>query len=441
MRMYDIILKKRMGKSLSKDEIAFFVNGYTAGDIPDYQVSALLMAIFLKKMDIRETVDLTYALMRSGDMIDLSAIEGVKVDKHSTGGVGDTTTLIVAPMVASCGVPVAKMSGRGLGHTGGTLDKLEAIDGFKIKLSSDEFIDIVNKNKIAVVGQTTNIAPADKKLYALRDVTATVDDMSLIAASVMSKKLAAGAGAIVLDVKCGSGAFAKSLADAKLLAKIMVDIGTQMDREVIAVITDMSQPLGFSIGNALEVKEAVTVLKGECVDDITELCLVLASQMVALGKGIEVGHARELVEENFKNGNAYKVFKKFISAQGGNIEQIEDLSSLKSAKYTYEIKSVEDGYISKMQSDEIGNCAMLLGAGRETKDDIIDMGAGIVLNKKLGDLVKKDDILAVFHTDKFNNIDDLEEIKNRFISSFTFSKNKPKLPELIQCIITRDGEL
>ncbi len=441
MRMYDIILKKRDGHVLSKEEIDFFVSEYTAGNIPDYQASALLMAIFLKKMNTRETVDLTHALMRSGDMIDLSAIEGVKVDKHSTGGVGDTTTLIVAPMVASCDVPVAKMSGRGLGHTGGTLDKLEAIHGFKISLSADEFIDIVNINKVAVVGQTANIAPADKKLYALRDVTATVDDMSLIAASVMSKKLAAGAGAIVLDVKCGSGAFAKSVDDAKMLSKIMVDIGTEMNRKVIAVITDMSQPLGHAIGNALEVKEAVSVLRGEGADDITELCIVLAAQMVALGKGIDVGSARCMVEQNWKNGKAYNVFKEFVSAQGGDIEQIENVSKLPSSKYTYEIKSTQDGYISNMQSDEIGNCAMLLGAGRETKDDIIDMGAGIILNKKLGDLVKKDEILAVFHTDKFSNVDKLSEVQNRFLKALTFSKNKPEVPKLIQCIITQDGEI
>ncbi len=441
MRMYDIILKKRNGNALTKEEIDFFVSEYTAGNIPDYQASALLMAIFLKKMDTRETVDLTHALMRSGDMIDLSAIEGVKVDKHSTGGVGDTTTLIVAPMVASCGVPVAKMSGRGLGHTGGTLDKLEAIDGFKISLSADEFIDIVNKNKVAVVGQTANIAPADKKLYAMRDVTATVDDMSLIAASVMSKKLAAGASAIVLDVKCGSGAFAKSTDDAKLLSKIMVDIGTNMDRKVIAVITDMSQPLGHAIGNALEVKEAIDVLKCNGAEDITELCLVLSSYMVALGKNIDIKEAREMVEENWKNGSAYKVFKNFVVAQGGDIAQIDDISKLPSAKYIYEIKSPQEGYISNMQSDEIGNCAMLLGAGRETKDDIIDMGAGIVLNKKLGDMLKKDEIIAVFHTDKFKSIDELSEVQNRFLNAITISQSKPQIPKLIQCIITEDGEI
>ncbi len=459
MRMYDIILKKRDGQELSKDEIDFFVSEYTSGNIPDYQASALLMAIFINKMSIRETVDLTYALMNSGDIVNLDKIKGIVVDKHSTGGVGDTTTLIALPMVAACNVPVAKMSGRGLGHTGGTLDKLESIDGFNITLSPSEFIDIVNKNKIAVVGQTANIAPADKKIYALRDVTATVDSISLIAASVMSKKLAAGADAIVLDVKCGSGAFAKNIKDAKKLAKIMVDIGTNMGRKVVAIITDMSQPLGIAIGNSLEVKEAVDVLTQHGADDITELCLILSSYMVSMGKKISIDDARALVEKNWKSGLAYDKFRDFIKAQGGNLAVIDhyvmkknnQLSTDKhfvkdgtdyfnASKYVYEIRAIRTGYISAMRSDEIGNCAMMLGAGREKKDDIIDRNAGIILYKKLGDMVIKDKVIARFYTDKFSSKEQISSIENRFLHAMDISDNKVQPSKLILDIITNmDG--
>lgn len=435
--MYDIIAKKRDGLELSTEEINFFVTGLTKGDIPDYQASALLMAIFLQKMTNRETVDLTYAMMKSGDTVDLSAIAGIKVDKHSTGGVGDTTTLILGPMVAACGVPVAKMSGRGLGHTGGTLDKLESIEGFSIEVSPEDFIDNVNQHKIAVIGQSKNIAPADKKLYALRDVTATVDNISLIAASVMSKKLAAGSDAIVLDVKMGSGAFVKTFDGAVELSKAMVDIGTSMGRNTIGVITDMEQPLGFAIGNALEVKEAIDTLLGRGPADLTELCKRLASYMVYLGEGApSVSEARIMVEENLNNGKAFEKFKEFVRIQKGNVAVIENPELLPTCELIVEVKSVEEGYISRIKSDDVGIAAMVLGAGRENMDTVLDMGAGIVLRKKVGDFVKVGETIATLYT---NKADKLEDATKRLLGAYSFSATEVKAPVLIHAVVKKDG--
>lgn len=436
MRMYDVITKKRDGHELSTEEINFFVKGITTGEIPDYQASALLMAIFLRGMSSRETVDLTYGMMKSGDTVDLSAIKGIKVDKHSTGGVGDTTTLILGPMVAACGVPVAKMSGRGLGHTGGTLDKLESIEGFSVEVPSEEFIDNVNKHQIAVIGQSKNIAPADKKLYALRDVTATVDNISLIAASVMSKKLAAGSDAIVLDVKMGSGAFVKTFEGAVELSKAMVDIGTSMGRNTIAVITDMEQPLGFAIGNALEVKEAIDTLTGKGPEDLTELCIRLASFMVFLGQGADsIENARVLVEENLHNGHAFEKFKEFVKIQKGNVAVIENPDLLPKCELVEEILAPESGYIASIKSDDVGIAAMILGAGRENMDTVLDMGAGIVLKKKVGDAVKVGDVIAVMHTNKANKI---EEASARLLGAYKLSAEPVKAPILIHAVVKKD---
>ncbi len=436
MRMYDVIAKKRDGHELSTEEINFFVTGLTNGEIPDYQTSALLMAIFLQKMTNRETVDLTHAMMKSGDMVDLSAIAGIKVDKHSTGGVGDTTTLVLGPMVAACGVPVAKMSGRGLGHTGGTLDKLESIEGFSIEVSPEDFIDNVNKHKIAIIGQSKNIAPADKKLYALRDVTATVDNISLIAASVMSKKLAAGSDAIVLDVKMGSGAFVKTFEGAIELSKAMVDIGTSMGRNTIGVITDMEQPLGYAIGNALEVKEAIDTLKGTGPADLTELCIRLASYMVFLGEGAKsIEEARVLVEENLNNGNAFEKFREFVLIQKGNVAVIDNPELLPKCGIIVEVPSEEEGYIVKIKSDDVGIAAMVLGAGRENMDTVLDMGAGIVLTKKVGSYVKKGETIAVLHTNKADKLDDATR---RLLDAYSFSEIAVKEPVLIHAVVKKD---
>lgn len=398
-RMVDVIEKKRNGEVLSKEEITFFVNGYTDGSIPDYQASAFLMAVYFTGMTAEEQGYLTMAMVESGDQIDLSGIEGIKVDKHSTGGVGDTTTLILVPLVAACGVPVAKMSGRGLGHTGGTLDKLEAIEGFHIELTEEQFVKQVNDLKLAVIGQSGNLTPADKKLYALRDVTATVDSIPLIASSIMSKKIAAGANAIVLDVKTGDGAFMKTEADAKALAESMVAIGKQVGRQTMAVISDMSQPLGFAIGNALEVIEAIDTLKGQGPDDLTELCLVLGSKMiVAGGKADSIDEARDMLKAVIADGSALELFGKLIEAQGGNAAIIHDISLLPTAKYQIEVPALTSGYVTKMEADDIGVAAMLLGAGRATKEDEIDLAVGIVLRKKIGDTVQQGEPLAIIHT-------------------------------------------
>ncbi len=432
-RMVDVIEKKRNGEVLSKEEITFFVNGYTDGSIPDYQASAFLMAIYFKGMTAEEQGYLTLAMVESGDQIDLSAIEGTKVDKHSTGGVGDTTTLILVPLVAACGVPVAKMSGRGLGHTGGTLDKLEAIEGFHIELTEEQFVKQVNDLKLAVIGQSGNLTPADKKLYALRDVTATVDSIPLIASSIMSKKIAAGADAIVLDVKTGDGAFMKTEADAKLLAESMVAIGKQVGRQTMAVISDMSQPLGFAIGNALEVMEAINTLKGQGPDDLTELCLVLGSKMIVVGgKAESIDEARTMLKSVIADGSALELFGKLIEAQGGNAAIIHDPSLLPTAKYQIEVPALTSGYITKMEADDLGVAAMLLGAGRATKEDEIDLAVGIVLRKKIGDAVQQGETLAVIHT----NTEDVERSIALIQQHIVIGEQVVESPRLIGEVIT-----
>lgn len=402
VRMVDLIEKKQEKIELTTDEIKSMIQAYTKDEIPEYQMSAMLMAIYFNGLTEAELRDLTMAMVESGDQIDLSAIEGIKVDKHSTGGVGDTTTLVLVPLVASLGVPVAKMSGRGLGHTGGTLDKLESIEGFHIEITQEEFIDLVNKNQLALVGQSGNLTPADRKLYALRDVTGTVGSIPLIASSIMSKKIASGADAIVLDVKTGSGAFMKDLKAAEELAKTMVQIGNSVGRDTMAVISDMSQPLGEAIGNALEVQEAINTLKGEGPADLTELCLVLGSQMAFLGGAAEsLEEARALLEENIKNGKALEKFKVFIEAQGGNpdvVDRPEEL--LPQAKFKIEVKAEKAGFISKINADELGLAAMLLGAGRETMDSKIDYAAGLILHKQIGDPVEKGETMVTIHSNK-----------------------------------------
>lgn len=433
MRMYDIILKKREGKELSTEEIEFFVNGFTKGEIPDYQASALLMAIYFQKMNERETADLTMSMVNSGEILDLSKINGIKVDKHSTGGVGDTTTLILGPMVAALGIPVAKMSGRGLGHTGGTVDKLESIKGFNVSMDKETFIKNVNEIKIVVGGQTGNLAPADKKLYALRDLTATVDNISLIASSIMSKKIASGADAIVLDIKLGEGAFMKTKDEAIELAKAMVSIGKMVDRKVVAVISDMDQPLGLAVGNALEVKEAIETLKGNGPEDLTELCLVLAREMVLLaGLTKDPKEARKLLKETIDSGKAFDKFKEFVVAQGGDLDSVLDTSKMYPAKYIIEVKSKEEGYISKIHAEEVGLIAMKLGAGRVTKESVIDLSVGVELNKKRGDRVSKNETIAYIHT---NNMDlgneMVDELLNSFIISHCYDREVPLIYEII----------
>lgn len=407
MRMVDLIAKKRDGKELTTEEINFIIEGYTKGDIPDYQVSALAMAIYFKDMTARERADLTMAIVNSGETIDLSAIEGVKVDKHSTGGVGDTTTLVLAPLVAALDIPVAKMSGRGLGHTGGTIDKLEAIEGFHVEISKDEFVSLVNEHKIAVIGQTGNLTPADKKLYALRDVTATVDSIALIASSIMSKKIAAGSDAIVLDVKTGAGAFMKTPEDAKELAHAMVSIGNNVGRKTMAVISDMSQPLGAAIGNALEVREAIDTLRGQGPKDLEDLCLALGRQMVFLAnKASSLEEAEEKLKEVIRNGKALEKFKEFIANQGGDASVVDDPEKLPKAKFLIEVPAREDGVVAEIVADEIGTAAMLLGAGRATKESEIDLAVGLMLNKKIGDRVKAGESLVTIHANR-ENVDEV----------------------------------
>lgn len=432
MRMYDIISKKRDGHALSKEEIHHFISGYVSGEIPDYQASALLMAIYLRGMDSRECAELTEAIAESGEMIDLTPIQGIKVDKHSTGGVGDTTTLILAPLVAAIGVPVAKMSGRGLGHTGGTIDKLEAISGFTAEIPNEEFIRLVNKNKLAVVGQTGNLAPADKLLYSLRDVTATVDSIPLIASSVMSKKIASGADAIVLDVKTGSGAFMREFADAERLAEAMVDIGKHMRRNTAAIISDMNEPLGRAIGNALEVVEAMDVLRGEGPDDLTELCLELGSHMAVFAKVAETPEeARNLLKEAIANGRALEAFRLFVESQGGDGRVIDQPDILPQAHYVIELKAPRAGFIANMHAEKIGNAAMKLGAGRETKESIIDLAAGLMLHKKTGDMVEQGETLLTIHT----NLPEIEEVMTQLLNAITISEAKPAKRPLIHKII------
>ncbi|MEI4803642.1 pyrimidine-nucleoside phosphorylase [Bacillus sp. NPDC077411] len=432
MRMVDIIAKKRDGKELTTEEIQFFIKGYTDGTIPDYQVSALAMAIFFQDMSDRERADLTMAMVESGETIDLSEIEGVKVDKHSTGGVGDTTTLVLGPLVAALDVPVAKMSGRGLGHTGGTIDKLEAVEGFHVEITKEQFIDIVNRDKVAVIGQTGNLTPADKKIYALRDVTGTVNSIPLIASSIMSKKIAAGADAIVLDVKTGAGAFMKTEEDAIELAHAMVRIGNNVGRQTMAVISDMSQPLGFAIGNALEVKEAIDTLKGEGPADLTELVLVLGSQMVVLAKKANtLEEAREMLKEVMKNGKAIEKFKQFLSNQGGDSSIVDQPEKLPQAKYVIDVPARTSGVVSNIVADEFGIAAMLLGAGRATKEDEIDLAVGLMLRKKVGDAVKEGEPLVTIYA----NREDVEEVKAKIYENISISE-KAEAPKLIHTVIT-----
>lgn len=398
MRMYDLINKKKNKGELSKEEIEFIVEGFTKGDIPDYQMSAFLMAVCLNKLSHEETAYLTIAMANSGEQLDLSKIHGVKVDKHSTGGVGDKTSLILSPMVASLGIPVAKMSGRGLGHTGGTIDKLESIPSFSTELNSEQFVDNINRIKMAIVGQSANLAPADKKIYALRDVTATVDNMSLIASSIMSKKLASGADVIVLDVKTGSGAFMKKYEDSLALAKEMVQIGTLAGKPTYAIITDMNQPLGRAVGNALEVKEAIETLYGHGPEDLLEVSVILASYMLlGAGKVKSADEGRELLLETIKNKSALDKMAEFVRAQGGDSEFVYNPELLKLASIRYDVKSPFDGYVSEILTDEIGMASLVLGGGRATKDSKIDLSVGIIINKKLGDKVSKNETLATLY--------------------------------------------
>lgn len=428
MRMVDIIEKKRNGLELTNGEIQFLINGFTNGSIPDYQMSAFSMAVFFQGMSKEERVYLTEAMVNSGDQIDLSGIEGIKVDKHSTGGVGDTTTLVLAPLVASVGVPIAKMSGRGLGHTGGTIDKLESVKGFHVEITNDEFIHLVNKNKIAVIGQNANLTPADKKLYALRDVTATVDSIPLIASSIMSKKIAAGADAIVLDVKTGSGAFMKNLDDAKELAQTMVDIGNGVGRKTKAIISDMSQPLGFAVGNALEVKEAIDTLRGQGPEDLHELCLTLGSHMVVLAeKAADLQQAREMLEESIRNGKALQSFKTFLAAQGGDASVVDDPTKLPTAKYTIEVPALKTGCVAEITAEMIGIAAMMLGAGRITKESVIDLAVGVVLHKKVGDFVQQGDALVTIHSNREN----VQEVIEKIYAAYKLVEEKVAQPTLI----------
>lgn len=433
MRMYDIIIKKRNGGELTPEEINFFVEGYTLGTIPDYQASALMMAIYFQKMTERETCELTMAMARSGDMLDLSAIRGIKVDKHSTGGVGDKTSLALAPMAAACGIPVAKMSGRGLGHTGGTIDKLESFPGFTTALTTEQFIKNVNSIGIAIMGQTADLAPADKKLYALRDVTATVDNMSLIASSIMSKKLAAGADAIVLDVKTGSGAFMKKEADARALAEEMVKIGTNAGRKTVAVISDMDQPLGYAVGNALEVKEAIDTLNGHGPADFLTLCLTLGSQMLlAGGKAEDLKSAERMLEQVIADGSALKKLAEFVEAQGGDSSVVYHPERLPQAAVQKEVLAPADGYVSRIVCDEVGICSLILGGGRETKESRIDLSVGLVLCRKVGDMVKAGEVLAVIHA---NDEGKAAEAEKRFLAACSITAEPPLKTPFIKGIV------
>lgn len=432
-RFVDLIQKKKNGETLTKEEIDFMITDYVAGEIPDYQMSAMLMAIYFNGMENEELAAFTLAMRDSGDLVDLSPIEGIKVDKHSTGGVGDKTTLIVGPIVAACGVPVAKMSGRGLGFTGGTLDKLESISGFRIDLSAEEFFETVKKTGISVIGQTGNLAPADKLLYALRDVTATVDSIPLIAASVMSKKLAAGSDKIVLDVTTGSGAFMKNTRDAKNLAKHMVAIGNHAGKETVAILTGMEEPLGFAIGNNMEVKEAIEVLKGDGPEDVKEVSVALAGMMLSLGlENVSHSQGKRMAKKALSSGQAFEKFKEMVQAQGGDIRYVEHPEFFERDAFEGEVLAAEDGFLSGMDTEKIGVAAGLLGAGRETKDSVIDMSAGIYLEKKIGDTVKKGEPIAICYA---GTKEKLNRGMAMFESSIRYSKEAPRIPKLIVDII------
>lgn len=434
MKMYDLIVKKKRGGALTKEEIDWMIRAYTDGDVPDYQMSAMMMAICFVGMTDEETKDLTLAMAHSGDMLDLSAINGIKVDKHSTGGVGDKTSLVLAPLVASLGIPVAKMSGRGLGHTGGTIDKLESFTGFSTSLTPEQFIRNVNTIHIAIAGQTANLAPADKKLYALRDVTGTVDQMSLIASSIMSKKLASGADSIVLDVKTGDGAFMKKEADAIHLAEEMVSIGKLAGKDVSAVISDMDQPLGCAVGNALEVREAIDTLRNQGPADLRELVLVLGSYMVVkAGAADDLSLARTMLEESLSNGRAFEVFKEFVRAQGGDPNEAEHPEMLPAARFQETVPAPGDGYVADIATEEIGKICLLLGGGRETKESRIDLSVGLVLCKKKGDAVRKGEPLAVIHA---NDEELLGQAAERLASAYTLTEMKPEAIPLIKEVIS-----
>lgn len=433
MRMYDLIMKKRNGGELTEEEIRFMIDGYTKGVIPDYQMSAMMMAIYFQKMSEAETLHLTMAMAKSGEMLDLSEISGMKVDKHSTGGVGDKTSLALTPMVAACGVKIAKMSGRGLGHTGGTIDKLESFDGFSTEISTQKFVQNVNEIGIAIMGQTKELAPADKKLYALRDVTATVDNMSLIASSIMSKKLASGADAIVLDVKTGSGAFMKKEQDAFALAKEMVKLGNNAGRNTIAVVSEMDQPLGRAVGNALEVKEAIDTLKGQGPEDFTKLCMTLGALMLmAGGAAKDMEGAEAMLKRVIEDGSALRKLAEFVKAQGGDETYVYDTERLPKASVTEPLLSEKSGYIQKIVCDEVGICSLILGGGRETKESEIDLSVGIVLDKKVGDFVKEGEVLAYIHA---NDTHKLSACKERLLAAYQLGDTKPETGAVIKGIV------
>jgi pyrimidine-nucleoside phosphorylase len=432
-----LILKKRNGDSLSKEEIEFFIKGFVEGNIPDYQMAAMLMAIYFKGMNDEETAHLTMCKVHTGDVVDLSEIPGIKVDKHSTGGVGDTTTLILAPLVAAAGIPVAKMSGRGLGHTGGTLDKLESIPGVKVDFTREEFIEQVKRIGVAIIGQTGNLVPADKKMYALRDVTATVDSIPLIAASIMSKKIAAGTDAILLDVKVGSGAFIPDPKEARKLAKLMVEIGARVGRKVTAMLTDMDQPLGSHIGNTLEVKEAIEILRGEHTGSpLYEVSLTLGGYLAYMGGASpNPAEGKKLMEKLISNGSGLKKFAELIEAQGGDPKVTEDIKLLPQAKHEVEILARKAGYVSSFKTASIGMAALILGAGRLTKDDPIDPSVGLIIKKRIGDSVERGEPIATIYG---NDEEKMKHATERFLEAIVINGEKPVVPPLILDIITQD---
>jgi pyrimidine-nucleoside phosphorylase len=432
--MYDLIEKKKQNKALSKEEIQWFIEHYINGDIPDYQVSAFMMAIYFNGMTDEETSHLTLSMAESGEMLSLEGIEGIIVDKHSTGGVGDKTTLVVAPMVASLGVPVAKMSGRGLGHTGGTIDKLESIPGFQTSIPIEQFIDNVNSIKIAIAGQTANLAPADKKLYALRDVTATVNQRSLIASSIMSKKIASGADAIVLDVKVGTGAFMKNEPEAVELAEIMVSIGKKLGRDTTAIISDMNQPLGFAVGNNLEVIEAINTLNGNGPKDLLEVSLELASHMVYHAKkASSIEEAKKMLQETIDNGSALKKFMEFVKAQGGDESYVSDTTKFQGASFKEAVNAKSSGYIASIEAEQIGYSALVLGGGRETKESVIDLSVGLIIEKKIGDYVAKGEPLAIIHG---NDSTKIANAKALIQDAYVISETEVEPPQIIKKVIT-----